>query len=407
MSLKAAEIRASQPRKNAYKMADERGLFLLIQPSGARLWRLKYRFRGYEKKLNLGKYPEIGLAEARERRDEARRLLASGIDPAVARKQAALEAAMSQATTFRVVADEYIEKMACEGKADSTLVKMRWFRDLLEPDIGHRPIAEITPHELLDALRRVERRGHRETAHRLRAFADRVFRYAIVTLRATASPADILRGALTAPKVTHRAAVLEPRKVGELLRAIDGYEGRPETRIALQLAPHLFVRPGELRKAEWSEFDLDQAVWRIPGEKMKMAQPHMVPLSQQSLELVRQLRSIANHGVFLFPAFHTSKRYMCENTLNQALRRLGYANDEMTAHGFRAIASTFLNESGLWNPDAIERALAHRDRNAVRAAYHRSTYWAERVRMAQWWSDHLDELRAGGTVIVRSFGRAG
>jgi len=214
MPLKAAEIRASQPRKNAYKMADERGLFLLIQPSGARLWRLKYRFRGYEKKLSLGKYPKIGLAEARERRDEARRLIASGIDPAVARKQAELEAAMSQATTFRVVADEYIEKMACEGKPASTLVKMRWFRDVLEPDIGHRPIAEITPPETLDALRRVERLGHRETAHRLRAFTDRVFRYAIVTLRATASPANILRGALAAPKVTHRAAVLEPRKVG-------------------------------------------------------------------------------------------------------------------------------------------------------------------------------------------------
>jgi integrase len=296
--------------------------------------------------------------------------------------------------------------MACEGTAASTLVNMRGFRDGLEPAIGHRPIAEIIPHEMLDALRRVERRGHRETAHRLRAFADRVFRYAIVTLRATSSPADILRGALTAPKVTHRAAVLEPRKVGALLRAIDGYDGRPETRIALQLAPHLFVRPGELRKAEWSEFDLDEAVWRIPAEKMKMAQPHMVPLSRQSLALVLQLRAIANHGTFLFPAFHTNKRCMCDGTLNQALRRLGYANDEMTAHGFRAIASTFLNESGLWNPDAIERALAHRDRNAVRAAYHRGTHWAERVQMAQWWSDHLDELRAGGEVVVANFQRA-
>jgi integrase len=407
MTLNIAEIRASQPRAKPYKLADEKGLFLLIQPSGARLWRLKFRFRGVEKKMALGQYPEISLKTAREKRDEARRLLAEGVDPVASKKQAELEAAIGAANTFRTIADEYIEKMEREGKSPATLRKARWFRDLLELDIGHRPIAEITPHELLEALRKVERRGHHETAQRLRAFAGRVFRYAIVTLRAKTNPADLLRGALTAPRVKHYAAILDPAKVGELLRAIDGYEGRPETRAALRLAPHLFVRPGELRQAEWKEIDFDAAVWRIPAEKMKMAQPHVVPLSSQALALFREVRSLGNPGSYVFPAFHTSQRCMCENTLNAALRRIGYTGDEMTSHGFRATASTLLNESGLWHPDAIERALAHRDHNQVRAAYHRGAHWAERVKMAQWWSDHLDQLRDGAEVVRPEFRRAG
>jgi integrase len=262
--------------------------------------------------------------------------------------------------------------------------------DLLEKDIGHRPVSEITPHELLAALKRVERRGHHEAAQRLRAFSGTIFRYAISTLRAERNPSDVLRGALTVPQVKHHAAILEPAKVGELLRAIDGYSGRPETRIALQLLPHVFVRPGELRKAEWDEFDFDAAVWRIPATKMKMGQPHVVPLSKQSIAMLEGLRDGGNHGTYLFPAPHTSKQPICENTLNVALRRLGYGGDEMTSHGFRAIASTLLNESGRWHPDAIERALAHRDRDNVRAAYHRGTHWDERVRMAERWSDHLD-----------------
>jgi integrase len=407
MTLNIAEIRASQPRAKPYKLTDEKGLFLLIQPSGARLWRFKFRFRGIEKKMALGQYPEISLKMAREKRDEARRMLADGIDPVASKKQAALEAAISAANTFRTVADEYIEKMEREGKAAATMRKTRFLRDLLEPDIGHRPIAEITPHELLDSLRKVERRGHHETAQRLRAFAGRVFRYAIVTLRAQTNPADVLRGALTAPQVKHYAAILDPAKVGELLRAIEAYEGRPETQAALKLAPHLFVRPGELRQAEWKEIDFDAAVWRIPAEKMKMAQPHVVPLSTQSLALFRGVRRLGNSGDYVFPAFHTSRRCMSENTLNASLRRIGYTGEEMTSHGFRATASTLLNESGLWHPDAIERALAHRDQNQVRAAYHRGAHWAERVKMSQWWSDYLDQLRDGAEIIRPEFRRQG
>lgn len=403
MALNVAEIRALRPKTTPFKLADERGLFLLVQPSGAKLWRLKYRFRGVEKKLSLGQFPDVTLKEARQRCDDARRMIADGVDPAFARKQAALEAALSTATTFRFVADEYIDKMEREAKALATLTKARWFRDLLDHDIGHRPISEITPHELLGALRKVEGRGHHETAQRLRAFAGRVFRYAIVTARATTSPADLLRGALTAPQVTHHAALLEPVLVGELLRAIEGYSGRPETMLALRLAPHVFVRPGELRKAEWKEIDLTGAIWRIPADRMKMAQPHVVPLSTQSIDLFRRLRALSNHGEFVFPAFHTSKRCMSENTLNAALRRLGYAGNEMTSHGFRAMASTLLNESGLWHPDAIERALAHRDQNQVRAAYHRGAHWSERVRMAQWWSDYLDQLRDGAEIFRLKF----
>lgn len=333
-------------------------------------------------------------------------MLLEGVDSAAAKKQAELKAATAAATTFRVVADEYIEKMEREGKLPATIKKARWFRDLLEAHIGHTPIANVSPHELLAALKRFERRGHYETALRARSFAGRIFRYAIATLRAQFNPADVLRGALVIPQVKHHAAVLEPTKVGELLRAVEAYSGKPETKIALQLAPHVFLRPGELRTAEWSEIEFETAVWRVPATKMKMKRPHVVPLSTQCLALLRQLRDFQNPGTYLFPALHSSQKPMCENTLNVALRRLGYGRDEMTSHGFRAIASTLLNESRLWHPDAIERALAHQERDHVRAAYHRGTHWDERVRMAQWWSDYLSRLRDGAEVIRPDFRRA-
>jgi integrase len=404
--LTVVQIKALKPREKAYKVADGKGLYLAVQPSGSLIWRVKFRYHGVEKKITLGHYPAIGVKEAREKLEEARELLSGGIDPVAVKAQAKLQAEIAAATTFTVVADEYIRKMELEGKSPATLKKARWFRDLLEPYVGRRPVAAVTAHELLAALKRLERKGHHETAHRLRAFSGRIFRYAVSTLRAQHNPADILRGALIAPKVKHHAAVLDPIKVGELLRAIDSYSGRIETRIALQLAPHVFLRPGELRKAEWSEIDFGAAVWRIPAAKMKMGQAHVVPLSRQVMDLLQKLRALKNSGEFLFPAFHTSVRPMCENTLNVALRRLGYGSDEMTSHGFRAIASTLLNESGLWHPDAIERALAHSDRDHVRAAYHRGAHWAERVKMAQWWSDHLEQLRDGAEIIYPQFGGA-
>lgn len=404
--LTVVQIKALKPREKAYKVADGKGLYLAVQPSGSLIWRVKFRYHGVEKKITLGHYPAVGLKEAREKLEEARELLSGGIDPVAVKAHAKLQAEIAAATTFSIVADEYIEKMELEGKSPATLKKARWFRDLLEPSIGRRPIAAVTAHELLAALKRLERKGHHETAHRLRAFSGRIFRYAVSTLRAQHNPADILRGALITPKVKHHAAVLDPAKVGELLRAIDSYSGRIETRLALQLAPHVFLRPGELRKAEWSEIDIGAAVWRIPATKMKMGQAHVVPLSRQVIRLLQELRALNNCGEFLFPALHTSVRPMCENTLNVALRRLGYGSDEMTSHGFRAIASTLLNESGLWHPDAIERALAHSDRDHVRAAYHRGAHWAERVTMGQWWSDHLDQLRDGAEIIYPQFGCA-
>lgn len=402
--LTTIQLNALKPREKPYKVADAKGLYILVNPSGSLLWRVKFRFQGIEKKISLGRYPDVGLKEARQKRDEACEQLEGGIDPLAARIQAKIEAATAARTTFRVVADEFIEKMEREGKAPATLKKMRWFRDELQPTIGHRPIAEVSAHELLKALRRFERKGHFESAIRARSFSGRVFRYAVATLRAQHNPADILRGALTTPTVKHHAALLEPAKVGELLRAIDGYGGRVETRIALQLAPHVYLRPGELRKAEWNDIDFDAAVWRVPAERTKMRRPHAVPLSTQVLTLLRELRAMGNLGNYLFPANSTFLKPICENTLNVALRRLGFTPDEMTSHGFRSIASTLLNECGLWHPDAIERSLAHRERDSVRAAYHRGAHWDERVRMAQWWSDYLCKLRDGAEIVRPKFG---
>ncbi len=400
--LTVVQIRALKPAERPYKMADSDGLYLLVQPSGALLWRFRYRCCGIERKLSLGSFPDVSLVQARRKRDEAKAELDDGIDPVEEKRQRRLNAELAAQTTFALVAGEYIEKMEREGRSPATIKKARWFLELLD-GIAKRPIAAITPHELLDVLKQVERRGHHETALRLRSFAGRVFRYGFATLRTERNPADILRGALTVPRVKHHAAIVEPKKVGDLLRAIDGYTGRPETLHALRIAPHVFLRPGELRQAKWSEIDFAEKVWRVPAERMKMKQPHAVPLSRQVLFLLRDLRSLARDSEFLFPALHTTKRCISDNTLNVALRRLGFENDEMTSHGFRAMASTLLNESGLWHPDAIERALAHGEKDKVRAAYHRGAHWAERVRMAQWWSDYLDQLRIGGAVIKGKF----
>ncbi len=400
--LTVVQIRALKPAERPYKVADVDGLYLLVQPSGALLWRFRYRCCGIERKLSLGSFPEVSLAQARRKRDEGKAELEDGIDPVEEKRQRRLKAELAAQTTFGLVAEEYIQKMEREGKSPATLKKARWFLELLA-GIAKRPIAAVTPHELLDILKRVERRGHHETALRLRSFAGRVFRYGFATLRTERNPADILRGALTVPKVKHHAAIIEPKKVGELLRAIDGYTGRPETLHALRIAPHVFLRPGELRQAKWSEIDFAEKVWRVPAERMKMKQAHAVPLSRQVLYLLQDLRSLARDSEYLFPALHTTKRPLSDNTLNVALRRLGFEHDEMTSHGFRAMASTLLNESGLWHPDAIERALAHGEKDKVRAAYHRGAHWAERVKMAQWWSDYLDQLRVGGEVIKAKF----
>jgi integrase len=402
MALTVTAINNAKPQAKPYKLSDERGLFLLVTPSGGRLWRMKYRVDGVdgkgatkriEKSLSLGAYPDISLKQAREHRDDARKGIASGIDPADKKRRDRTDAQSRAMNSFGAVATKYLEKIAGEGLTEQTVRKRRWLLKLIERPLANRPIAELQPFEILEALRPIEADGRLETAKRAKEFVGQVFRYAVALQLAPRDPTPDLRGALRNPVTKHLAAILEPKRVGELLVAIDGYIGQPATQIALKLSPHVFVRPGELRHAEWREIDFDAKVWRIDAAKMKSRKPHAVPLSHQVLKLFNSARELTGHGKYVFPSLGTPARPMSENTINAALRRLGFAGDEMTAHGFRALASTLLNESGKWQPDAIERALAHKDRDQVRAAYSRGLHWDERVAMAQWWSDHLDGLR--------------
>lgn len=336
----------------------------------------------------------------------AREQLACGSDPALEKRRAKAKAQQSASDTFAAIAAEFIAKRKADGDrpySPATAAKVEWLAAQLTPAIGPIPIASIEPSDILAALRKLERKGNLESARRSLQFASQVFRYAVATARLASDPSRDLKGALTAPKVKHHAAIVDPLKLGGLLRAIDGYDGDAVTRLALQFAPHVFVRPGELRQARWEEFDFGSVVWTIPAEKAKMRRPHAVPLSRQTLAILDTLRAITGgDGTFqgyVFPSLRTRQRPMSENTLNAALRRLGYGKDEMTAHGFRATASTLLNESGKWTPDAVERALAHGHSDAVRGAYARGQHWKERVAMAQWWSDYLDTLRKGADVL--------
>jgi integrase len=402
MPLTDIAIRTAKPRLKPYKIGDTLGLFLLVQPSGGKLWRLKYRYEGREKKLSLGRYPQVSLRDARKRRDDARDLLVHGKDPSLERQRQKLRSSELAGNTFTSIAREYCVKRRRDGDrawAPSTAARCEHLLSLLNGSIGKMPIHEIEPIDALAAIRRIEARGKLESARRTLQLASAVFRYAIATARLRSDPTRDLRGALTAPTVQHYGAVTDVERVGELLRAIDGYEGQGMTRYALQLAPHVFVRPGELRHARWEEIDLDAGLWTIPSEKTKMRKVHLVPLSRQSISIFQEIRLVTGSTGYVFPSMRSRARPMSENTLNAALRRLGYATDEMTAHGFRAMASTLLNEAGRWSPDAIERALAHGDHDKVRAAYHRGAHWKERVAMAQWWSDLLDALRKGAKAL--------
>ncbi|WP_062344402.1 integrase arm-type DNA-binding domain-containing protein [Novosphingobium sp. CCH12-A3] len=408
MPLTDVAIRNAKPRSKPYKLGDSLGLFLLVQPAGGKLWRLKYRVDGKEKKLSIGSYPEVGLAEARRRRDDARELLSSGKDPSREKKRKKVQAHIQAETTFAAIAAEFCEKRRRDGQkawAPATATRSEYLLSLLKGSIGKLPIADIEPVDVLSAVRKIEGKGKLESARRTLQLASAVFRYAVATARLSSDPTRDLRGGLTAPTVTHYGAIIDPVRVGELLRAIDGYEGQPITKLAMQLAPHVFVRPGELRHAEWAEFDLKGALWTIPASKTKMRKDHLVPLSRQAISLLEDTRTLTGPDGFVFPSIRSRKRPMSDNTINAGLRRLGYATNEMTAHGFRAMASTLLNESGKWHPDAIERALAHGDSDKVRAAYHRGAHWKERVAMAQWWSDYLDQLRAGAQILRPEFGK--
>lgn len=396
MALTDTAIRNAKPKDKPYKMADSQGLYLLINPKGSKLWRIKYRMNGAERKLALGAYPEITLAEARAARDAARKQLAHAIDPNAAKRQARIEASIRAGNSFATVAEELIEKKGREGRAATTLEKQRWLLKLLGSDFGKRPVADITPQELLHELKKHERRGRLETAKQLRSFAGQVFRYAAATARAERDPAQLLLGALTSSTVKHFAAITSPIEFGALLRVIDDYQGDPSVMYALKLTPHVFQRPGEIRQMEWAEIDFKKTVWMIPTTRMKMREPHTVPLSRQAVAILCEMRSLSGSGRYVFPSVRTRARPISDNTINAALRRMGYSKEQMTAHGFRTSASSLLNESGKWNPDAIERALAHMVPGIIRRIYNQSAYWAERVEMAQWWSDYLDELKETG-----------
>ncbi|UVC09610.1 integrase arm-type DNA-binding domain-containing protein [Rhizobium sp. TH2] len=393
MALTDTSIKGLKAASKPTKHSDAGGLHILVNPTGSKLWRLAYRHDGKQKLLAFGAYPAVSLAEARRKRDDAKALLAKGTDPAHNLKMEKIARQASNALTFSLIADEFLAKCRKEGKAEPTLVKKRWLLDLAAPDIGNRPIMDISATEILVPLRRIEAKGNYETARRVRSTIGQVFRYAIATARTEYDPTFGLKGALTAPIVTHRAAITTAKAFGGLLRSIWYYEGNPETRIALQLMAILYPRPGELRQAEWSEFDLAKRVWTIPAIRMKMRREHKKPLPLPAVALLRQLQKLTGDCRFAFPAIHTRLRTMSENTMNSALRRMGFSKAEATSHGFRASASSLLNESGLWAPDAIEAELAHMGADEVRKAYHRALYWDERVKMAEWWANELQELQ--------------
>ena len=390
--LTEVKIRALKPRARLYRVADAGGLCIEVPPTGSKLWRFRYRHNGKARMLSFDAWPAVSLADARERRDDARKLLAQGIDPSAARR-AAKDA---DALTFEAIAREWLAR---QDLASATANKHRWLleRHIL-PVLGAKPIITITAADVLALLQGLESRGLLETAGRARSQVSAVFRHAVATLRAPGDPTVALRGAIKSPRVTHHAAVTDPRKLGELLRALHGYGGGFVVACALKLAPLVFVRPGELRHAEWNEIDLDAATWSIPAGKMKMREAHIVPLSTQAVAILRELHALTGRGRYVFPSPRTAQRPMSENAVTAALRSLGYDGDTMTAHGFRTTASTLLHEQG-YPSDVIERQLAHKERNAVKDAYNRAQHLPERRKMMQSWSDYLDALRKGGDVV--------
>jgi integrase len=368
-------------------------MYLEITPNGGKWWRFKYRIDGKEKRISLGVYPDVGLAEARDKREQARKLLAAGVDPAEQRKAEKVAVIENPENTFEAVAREWFDMFSkpwAKGHADKIIRRLELY---IFPWLGSRPIKSITAPELLAALRGIEGRGANETAHRAMQVCGRVFRYAVATGRAERDPSRDLSGALAPVKEKHLASITDPQEVGALLRAIDAYKGEWITRCALRLAPLVFVRPGELRHARWSEIDFDKAEWRIPAARMKMRVQHIVPLSTQAITVLRDLQQLTGKLDYAFPGTRSRERPMSENTVTAALRRMGYSGDDMTGHGFRSMASTLLNEQG-WNRDAIERQLAHGERDAVRAAYNYAQHLPERRKMMQAWADFLDQLKA-------------
>jgi integrase len=415
ITLSETQVRNAKPSDKPVRLYDDRGLYLEVSPRGGKWWRLKYSFAGKPRLLSLGTYPDIGLKAVRQRRDEARRLIAQGVDPSAARRAEKVTRSQAATNSFEAVAREWhatvhVEKVSA-GHAARTLIRLE--QDVF-PWLGGLPIADVKPPHLLQTMRRIEARGAIETAHRALQACGQVFRYAIATGRAERDPTPDLRGALRPVLVEHMAAITDPRRVGELLRAIEAYKGMPLMRAALQLAPLVFVRPGELRKAEWVEVDIDAAEWRIPAERMKRTRQqklsgaaHIVPLSRQAVAVLRDLHPLTGHGRYLFPSPRTRERPMSDNGVLSALRRMGFPKDEMTGHGFRAMARTLLAERLNVDEAVIEAQLAHAVRDSLGRAYNRTEFLAQRRKMLQTWADYLDKLRDATeiTAITQGGGR--
>ncbi|MBI2066816.1 MAG: integrase arm-type DNA-binding domain-containing protein [Deltaproteobacteria bacterium] len=399
MPLTDTAIRNCCPPEKTVRLFDGGGLYLEVAPSGGKWWRLKYRFDGKEKRLSLGVYPTVTLKVARERREEAKKLLANKVDPGENRRAVELARAEHTANTFEVIAREWLTKRGSEWSEDYCARLLRGLEKNVFPWIGGRPIAGITAPALLSVLRRIEERGAFETTHRALQNCGQVFRFAIASGRATNDISRDLPDALQPVPENHLAAITKPHEVGQLLRAIDSYRGDFVTRCALRLAPLLFVRPVELREAKWAEFDLENARWDIPQERMKMRRPHVVPLARQAVEILRELHPLTGVGQYLFPSARSNLRPMSNNAILAALRRMGYSKDDMTGHGFRAMARTILDEVLGVHPKFIEHQLAHQVRDSAGRAYNRTTHLPERRKMMQQWADYLDELRGGAKVI--------
>jgi len=398
MALTDLKVRNAKSGEKQIKLTDGEGMYLLVTPQGGKCWRLKYRFGGKEKVLALGTYPEVSLSDARDRRTAARKQLANGIDPCEVKKAQKAALIAETENTFEAVTREWHERFKPQWSPQHAEQILKRLEQDAFPWLGIRPIGDIKAPELLSVLRRIEMRTL-ETAHRVRIACSQIFRYAVATGRADRDPVADLRGALPPVKNNHFSAPTDPKEVAPLLRAIDCYEGSFVVKCAMQLAPMLFVRPGELRSAEWAEIDFEAAQWNIPGHKMKMKDPHLVPLSTQALAILQSLHLLTGHSKFVFPSHRTPLRCMSENAVNAALRRMGFEKSEITGHGFRAIARTILDEVLHVRPDFIEHQLAHAVKDPNGRAYNRTAHLAERRRMMQTWADYLDGLKAGAKVL--------
>ncbi len=393
MPLSDLQIRKVKPKDKPFRLSDGLGLHLMIKPNGSKLWQFRFRYMGKEKLLSLGQYPIVSLADARKKRNDAKRMLADGTDPSVQKKLDRINAHVKARMTFKEVADEYYQGLVERGLAPATLRKKRWQIDDLAKPLHNRPIDQITAAELLHLLKPIEKSGRRETTKKLRATLSAIFRLAMVTMRAPADPSAALKDALLPPKVKGRAAIIDEREFGQLLRRIDEYKGWPVIPAAMKFQILTCTRPGEARGARMQEFDLDTRTWTVPASRMKMRRPHTVPLSDQALNIVLKNWSEIKGVDLLFPSKISNRKLLSENAFNSVLRRIGYSGKEVTAHGFRVTVSTILN-SREYNPDVIEAILAHQDTNAIRRTYNRTTYWKQRVELMQIWADLCDEFRA-------------